>query len=171
MVCYHTGNVQYAKLIYKHICDNPFLLLLFSDMINLLPSKEIIHYFQQQSIGICWTETENGDDVNEYYDNDRRNFPSLNLLIDELKSVGVNWESQENDLKELFCGHRATRLAIARNLASRKMIQLTKTKSTCSVCHEGMKQLTLIKQCDIILRDTIRVHHFHNGQCSCHDQF
>lgn len=137
-------------------------------MMNLLPSKDVFNY----SGGICWTEIENM--IYEFYDNDQRNLPALNAVIDELKSVGVNWESKENDLKELFCGHRATRLSIAQNFSSTSpptILQLTKTKSTCSICHEGMKKLTLIKNCDIILRDNLRVHHFHHGQCSCHDQF
>jgi hypothetical protein len=182
MVCYHSGNVHYAKLIYDHINNDPFLLLLYSDMINSLPSNEIINYFRQQTSGICWTEIENDDKtgyiIHEFHDNDLVNFPSLNselnVLINELKSVNINWESHENDLKELFCGHTSTRLAIAQNLISTlptTIFQLTKTKPICSVCHEGIKQLSLIRQRDIILRDSIRVHHFHNGQCSCHDQF
>jgi hypothetical protein len=182
MVCYHSGNVQYTKLIYDQITNDPFLLLLFSDMINSVPSNEVRNYFRQQSAGICWTEIENNDKtgyiIHEFHDNDLMKFPSLdsqlNLVINELKSVNVNWKSYENDLKELFCGHHATRLALVQNFVSTlptTTFQLTKTKPICSVCHEGIKQLSLIKQRDIILRDSLRVHHFRNGQCSCHDQF
>jgi len=182
MVCYHSGNVQYAKLIHDQMIDDRLLLLLFSDMTNSLPSNEIISYFHRQSPDICWTEIENDDQtgyiVHEFRDNDLVNFPSLksqlNVMIDELKSVGVNWESRKNDLKELFCGHIAIRLALAQNLVSTlptTVFQLTKTKPTCYNCHEGIKQLTLLRRCDIILRDSIRVHHFHNGKCSCDDKF
>ncbi|CAF4733107.1 unnamed protein product [Rotaria sp. Silwood1] len=182
MVCYHEKNLRYGKLIYDHITDDPFLLLLFSDMTNTLPSTEIINYFRQQIPGICWTEIENNDKTNyiiyEFCNNDLLNFSSLhselNIVINDLKLVGVNWKTYENDLKELFCGHTAIRLAIVKNLIStlpRTTIQLTTTKSICHVCHEGIKQLSLLKQRDIILKDNIRVHHFYNGQCSCHDQF
>jgi hypothetical protein len=182
MVCYYSGNIQYAKLIYEKITHDPLLVLLFSDMTNSLVSNEIRNYFQQQSSGICWTEIENDDKtgyiIHEFYDNDLWNYSSLhselNVVINQLKSVNVNWETHKNDLKEFFCGHRAIRLAIVQNLvstSSTKVFQLTKTKPICSVCHEGIKQLTLIRQCDLILRDSIRVHHFHHGQCSCHDQF
>ncbi len=177
MVCYYSGNVQYAKLIYEKIKHDPFLLLLFSDMTNSVPSNEVMNYFRQQKLGICWTEMENDDKtgyiIHEFQDIPSFN-PELNVMIDELKSVNVNWESQENDLKELFCGHLSLRLAVAQNLVSTlptTSFQLTKTKPICSVCHEGLKQLTLIRQREIILRDSIRVHHFHHGQCSCHDQF
>ncbi|CAF3454928.1 unnamed protein product [Rotaria sp. Silwood1] len=167
MVCYHEKNLRYGKLIYDHITDDPFLLLLFSDMTNTLPSTEIINYFRQQIPGICWTEIENNDKTNyiiyEFCNNDLLNFSSLhselNIVINDLKLVGVNWKTYENDLKELFCGHTAIRLAIVKNLIStlpRTTIQLTTTKSLCHVCHEGIKQLSLLKQRDIILKDNIR---------------
>ncbi|CAF3475780.1 unnamed protein product [Rotaria sordida] len=182
MVCYHSKNLQYAKLIYDHITDDPLLLLLFSDMTNSLPSNEIINYFQQQTSGICWTEIENNDKTNyiiyKFDDNNLSKFSSLyselNIVINDLKSIGINWKIYENDLKKLFCGHTAIRLAIVTHLIltlPTTSIQLTTTKSICHVCHEGIKQLSLLKQRDIILRDNIRVHHFHHGQCSCHDQF
>lgn len=182
MVCYHSGNVSYEKLIYDHIKNDNYLSLLYADMTNSVVSKEILNYFQEQTVGKCWTEIKN-DEKNEYilhefHDNDLENFPALNselnVMINELKSVNINWESHENDLKELFCGHTSIRLGIAQNLIStlpKTSFQLTKTKPICSICHEGIKQLTLLRQRDIILRDNIRVHHFHNGQCSCHDQF
>ncbi|CAF4076103.1 unnamed protein product [Rotaria sp. Silwood2] len=182
MVCYQSKNVQYAKLIYDHITDDPFLLLLFSDMTNSLSSNEIINYFRQQKPGICWTEIENNDKTNyiiyEFCDNDLSNFSSLhsefNVVINDLKSTGIYWKTYENDLKEFVCGHTSIRLAIVKNLIStlpRTTIQLTTTKSICHVCHEGIKELSLLKQRDIVLRDNIRAHHFHNGHCSCHDQF
>ncbi|CAF1220200.1 unnamed protein product [Adineta steineri] len=182
IVCYHSGNVQYAKSIYDQIKDDPFLLLLFSDMTNSLPSNEILNYFQQQLPGKCRTEIKNNNTMNytvyEFHDNDLSNFPllnsELNIIIDELKSVNINWQLIKNDLKQLFCGHISVRLAIVQNFVlnpSSTVIQLTKTKPLCSTCHEGIKQLTLIKQCDIILKDDIRIHRFHNGKCSCHDKF
>ncbi len=177
MTCYHSENVEQAKLIYEKIKDDPLVSLLFSDMTNSLPSNEVRNYFRQEKPGICWTEIPNDDKtgytIHEFYDMPSLN-SELNVMIDELKAVGVDWKSRENDLKELFCGHLALRLAIAQNFVSTlptTSFQLTKNKPICSVCHEGIKQLTLIRQRDIILRDSKRVHHFHHGQCSCHDQF
>ncbi|CAF3622748.1 unnamed protein product [Rotaria socialis] len=178
MVCYHAKNVEYAKSIYDEIIDDPLLSLLFADMTNSLPSNEIINYFRQEKPGICWTEIKHDDKSNyiihEFQDNPLSENSELNIVINELKSVDVHWKTFENDLKELFCGHTATRLAIVKNLIStppNTTIRLAKTKSTCHLCHEGIKQLSLLKKRDIILRDNIRVHHFHNGKCSCRDQF
>ncbi|CAF3866526.1 unnamed protein product [Rotaria magnacalcarata] len=178
IVCYHSKNVEYAKSIYDKIIDDPFLSLLFADMTNSVPSNEIINYFRQEKPGKCWTEIKHDDKSNyiihEFQDNQLSENSELNTVINELKSVDVHWKTFENDLKELFCGHTATRLAIAKNLMStppNTTIQLTKTKSTCHLCHEGIKQLSVLKKRDIILRDNVRVHHFHSGKCSCRDQF
>jgi hypothetical protein len=179
MVCYHSGNIRYAKMISDQIIDNPLVALLYADLTNSVPSNEIIHYFRQQTSGICWTEIEKEDKtgfvIHEFRDDDSSTSNSeLNVIINELKAVGIDWQLRDNDLKQLFCGHTASRLALVLNIVltlPTTIIQLTKTKATCHVCHEGMKQLSLIRQRDIILRDNERVHHFHNGQCSCHDQF
>lgn len=182
MACYHSSNFEYARAIYDKIIDDPLLALLFSDMSDSVPSNDVVEYFQQQPSGICWTEILNDDKtkyvIHEFEDNRFSDFSllhgELNQLIQDLKTKGVNWERREDDLKELYCGHHATRLAIVKNLVSnlpQTPIHLTKTKPTCSSCHEGLKQISLMKQSDIILRDETRVHHFHNGKCSCNDQF
>lgn len=182
MVCYHSNNVRYAESIHDEILEDPFISLLFADMTDSLPSKEIIHYFQQQNSSKCWTEIQNDEKssyiIHEFNDENLSKFSSLDnelkVVVSDLKSVGVDWERNDNDLKEFFCGHATTRLAVVKNLVSNisnNMFQLTKTKSTCHICHEGLKQLSLLRQRDIILKDNIRIHHFHDGQCSCHDQF
>ena len=175
--CYHSGNIQYAKLAYEKVHADPVVSLLFADMTHSMPSNEVIDQFRGQKPGKCWTEIERDDrtgyDIHEFLDVPSFN-AELNVIIKELKSVGVDWQRRKNDLKELYCGHFALRSAIAQNFVSTRppsSFQLTKTKPICSICHEGIKQLTLLRQCDVFLRDNHRVHHFHRGQCSCTDQF
>ena len=175
--CYHSGNIPHAKLTAEKAKDDPLVSLLYADLTHSSPSNEVINYFRQEKRGKCWTEIENDDQtgytIHEFHDVPPVN-AELDVIIEELKSVDVDWKMRKDDLKELFCGHVALRTAIARNLISTlptTSFQLTKSKPICSICHEGMKRLTLLRQCEILLRDNLRVHHFHHGQCSCADRF
>ncbi|CAF4324202.1 unnamed protein product [Rotaria magnacalcarata] len=80
----------------------------------------------------------------------------------------------DETVESLLCGH-SERLAMALHFTrdrKPKRIQLTKNLRICGDCHQFTKLAALVYQCEIIVRDANRIHHFHiNGQCSCNDYF
>ncbi|CAF0880691.1 unnamed protein product [Adineta steineri] len=106
----------------------------------------------------------------------------IEKISKELLSYGHKYDSScitrslnENETVEsVLCGH-SERLAIAWNFVvnpNRSHIQITKNLRVCGDCHESTKLIAMIRQCEIIVRDANRIHHFHkNGQCSCNDCF
>ncbi|CAF1369672.1 unnamed protein product, partial [Rotaria magnacalcarata] len=80
----------------------------------------------------------------------------------------------DETIETLLCGH-SERLAMAAHFIHNrkpKRIQMTMNLRICGDCHEVTKLVALIYQCDIVVRDANRIHHFHlNGQCSCQDYF
>jgi hypothetical protein len=183
MVYYRMNRKTCAQSIHQHLINDPTAVLLYSDMTQSVPSNDILNYFLEQDSGKCWTETMNDDRTRyiarQFNDDDVSHDVHFNVTLtnmyDELKSVGINWKDDRLNLKRLFCGHQAIQLAMAFNLASTNSmmntIHLTKTRTTCSLCHDAIKHLSFSREIDIVLQDAHRVHHFHRGQCSCHDQF
>ncbi|CAF2070889.1 unnamed protein product [Rotaria magnacalcarata] len=82
--------------------------------------------------------------------------------------------NQDETVESVLCGH-SERLAIALNFVANpnvSLIEIKKNLRICGDCHEATKSIAAIRQCEIIIRDANRVHHFHkNGQCSCNDYF
>ncbi|CAF5203614.1 unnamed protein product, partial [Rotaria magnacalcarata] len=77
-------------------------------------------------------------------------------------------------IASVLCGH-SEKLAIAWNFVAHpntSRIQVTKNLRVCGDCHCATKLIAAIRQCEIIVRDANRIHHFYtNGQCSCNDYF
>jgi hypothetical protein len=48
-------------------------------------------------------------------------------------------------------------------------VRVMKNLRVCSDCHITMKLISKLEKREIILRDTIRFHHFKDGLCSCND--
>jgi len=93
------------------------------------------------------------------------------------KSNNQKWITREptddRNIEETIQQH-SERLAIAFCLISTPestRIQLTKNLRICDDCHEASKLISKIRNREIIIRDTKRMHHFNNGQCSCGDHF
>ena len=100
----------------------------------------------------------------------------------------------DETIASALCGH-SERLAIAWNFVespATTRIQVTKNLRVCGDCRElngffvshhrffsyifhldaFTKLIALIRQCDIIVRDANRIHHFgKDGRCSCNDYF
>ncbi|CAF0925904.1 unnamed protein product [Adineta steineri] len=99
-------------------------------------------------------------------------------LIEYGHQYDASWitrELNENEtIESNLCGH-SERLAIAYNFLENptiRTIQITKNLRICGDCHRSIKLIALIRQCEIIVRDTNRIHHFNiKGQCSCSDHF
>ncbi len=98
--------------------------------------------------------------------------------------------NQDETIASVLCGH-SERLAIAWGFVANpnaRRLQLTKNLRVCGDCRmssskfffsyffflidRATKLIASIRQCEIIVRDANRIHHFYkNGQCSCNDYF
>ncbi|CAF0889915.1 unnamed protein product [Adineta steineri] len=82
--------------------------------------------------------------------------------------------NDDETVESVLCGH-SERLAIAWNFVQNPnatQIQVTNNLRVCGDCHRAIKLIAAIRQCEIIVRDANRIHHFStNGQCSCNDYF
>ncbi|CAF4721982.1 unnamed protein product [Rotaria socialis] len=80
----------------------------------------------------------------------------------------------DETIESVLCGH-SERLAIAAHFIDNrkpKIIQITKNLRVCGDCHRVTKIIAALRQCEIVVRDANRIHHFYtNGQCSCNDYF
>lgn len=121
-------------------------------------------------------------------------------MSDELVANGHEYDPgwisrplQPDETTESVLNGHSEKLAIAYNFVvnpNTKRIQIVKNLRVCGDCREyhvhpsllalailfsldkATKLLAAIRQCEIIVRDANRVHHFHtNGQCSCQDYF
>uniref|UniRef100_A0A2P2QS31 DYW domain-containing protein n=1 Tax=Rhizophora mucronata TaxID=61149 RepID=A0A2P2QS31_RHIMU len=77
---------------------------------------------------------------------------------------------QEEKLESL-CSH-SEKLAVAfgiLNAKGKSSIRVFKNLRICGDCHNAIKFLAKIVSLHIIVRDSLRFHHFKNGYCSCGD--
>ncbi|CAL0325460.1 unnamed protein product [Lupinus luteus] len=76
-------------------------------------------------------------------------------------------EERENPLF-----YHSEKLAIAYGLLKTKRgetLHITKNLRVCKDCHQASKLISEVYDCDIIIRDRNRFHHFSKGVCSCKD--
>ncbi|CAF3020938.1 unnamed protein product [Rotaria socialis] len=146
----------------------------------------IKQFGKNAKVGVSWTEV-NGQLV-RFHAHDRSHrqsneiYAELERLSNELREHGYEYDStwitrplkDGETVESVLCGH-SEKLAIAFNFIQHprpSFIQITKNLRVCGDCHRATKLIAKIRQCDIIVRDANRIHHFHtNGQCSCQDHF
>ncbi|XP_061338869.1 pentatricopeptide repeat-containing protein At5g66520-like [Gastrolobium bilobum] len=76
-------------------------------------------------------------------------------------------EERENPLF-----YHSEKLAIAYGLLKTKRgetLRITKNLRVCKDCHQACKLISKVYDCNIIIRDRNRFHHFSKGECSCKD--
>ncbi|CAM4794541.1 unnamed protein product [Rotaria magnacalcarata] len=140
----------------------------------------------KKKIGLTWTVT-NGE-IYQFRAHDQSHprsdeiYVELEKISKELTQHGHEYDSswitrslnQDETVASVLCGH-SEKLAIAWNFVANPnttRIQLTKNLRVCGDCHRATKLIAAIRQCEIIVRDANRIHHFYtNGQCSCSDYF
>ncbi|XP_039115467.1 pentatricopeptide repeat-containing protein At2g29760, chloroplastic-like [Dioscorea cayenensis subsp. rotundata] len=74
--------------------------------------------------------------------------------------------------KETELSLHSERLAIAFgliNIEQGRPIRIVKNLRVCNDCHNVTKLISRIYDCEIVVRDNSRFHHFSNGKCSCMD--
>ncbi|CAF1955902.1 unnamed protein product [Rotaria magnacalcarata] len=136
--------------------------------------------------GLSWTQI--NDEIVQFtaHDNSHPQASEIDSEIGRMTSELIqhgykfdsSWITREikdgETIQSVLCGH-SEKKAIALNFIQRpvpKFIQIAKNLRVCGDCHEFTKLVAKIRQCDIIVRDANRIHHFYpNGQCSCQDHF
>ncbi|CAM4817094.1 unnamed protein product [Rotaria magnacalcarata] len=136
--------------------------------------------------GLSWTQI--NDEIVQFtaHDNSHPQASEIDSEIGRMTSELIqrgykfdsSWITREikdgETIQSVLCGH-SEKKAIAFNFIQRpvpKFIQIAKNLRVCGDCHEFTKLVAKIRQCDIMVRDANRIHHFYpNGQCSCQDHF
>lgn len=105
-------------------------------------------------------------------------YEELDVLVWKMKEAGYVPETEsalhdvEEEDKENHLAVHSEKLAIAFVILNTKPgtpIRITKNLRVCGDCHIAAKLISKITNREIIVRDTNRFHHFHNGMCSCGD--
>lgn len=132
--------------------------------------------------GISWYELKN--QVHHFIMGDKSHPQSeeidsyLKELMAELRShgyvpdIGASLHDMDLEEKEYNLVHHSEKLAVAfalMNTPDNVPIRIMKNLRVCDDCHVAMKHISVVKNREIILRDSSRFHHFKNGHCSCGD--
>ncbi|CAF1096764.1 unnamed protein product [Rotaria sordida] len=109
-------------------------------------------------------------------------YAELNRLTIELLKDGYIFDSRWISRKlrkgetviSVLCSH-SEKLALAFNLIQKPIPSLINIKNNlrlCGDCHEFMKRVAKLRQCEILISDANGIHRFKtNGECSCKDHF
>ncbi|KAG7015321.1 Pentatricopeptide repeat-containing protein, partial [Cucurbita argyrosperma subsp. argyrosperma] len=131
--------------------------------------------------GCSWFEGKKGD-IHEFFADDATHQRSseireaLRQLLERLRGHGYkpNLSSVPYDLtdeeKERILMSHSEKLALAYGLLcteAGETITIMKNLRICEDCHNVMCAASEITGREIIIRDNMRFHHFHNGTCSC----
>lgn len=132
--------------------------------------------------GYSWIEIKNV--IHEFRSGDRLHpeltsiHKKLNELEMKMKLAGyvpdlqsVLHDVTEDQKVQLLLLH-SEKLAIAFGLIglpAGEPIRIFKNLRVCDDCHLATKYISAIEGREIIVRDTTRFHHFHDGKCSCGD--
>uniref|UniRef100_J3L1H6 DYW domain-containing protein n=2 Tax=Oryza brachyantha TaxID=4533 RepID=J3L1H6_ORYBR len=110
--------------------------------------------------------------------NTKEIYEKLSFLIQKIRNAGyvplteyVLHDLDEENKEELLSYH-SEKLAVAFVLtrsSSGGPIRIMKNLRVCGDCHTAFKYISQIVGRKIILRDSIRFHHFEDGECSCGD--
>ncbi|GJN04019.1 hypothetical protein PR202_ga21526 [Eleusine coracana subsp. coracana] len=134
----------------------------------------------RENTGCSWVEVRGKVHV---FVADNRNYPQEKRIAGFLDDVAIRMREEGHDARkkyalmgandavhdESLCGH-SSKLAIAfgvLNLSEGRPIRVIKNSRVCSHCHEAAKFISKMCNREIILRDSIRFHHFEGGRCSC----
>ncbi|KAL5704962.1 hypothetical protein ACHQM5_023318 [Ranunculus cassubicifolius] len=132
--------------------------------------------------GISWVQVKNK--IHSFSAGDKRNDQSdkiyefLEVLGEKMKLAGyqpntdfVLQDVDQEEKEEVLCSH-SEKLAVAfgiLNLSGASSIRVFKNLRVCGDCHSAIKFMSKIVGVQIILRDSLRFHHFRDGSCSCRD--
>ncbi|GAB4847474.1 hypothetical protein Ancab_026531 [Ancistrocladus abbreviatus] len=131
--------------------------------------------------GCSWVEGKKGI-IHEFYSGDmthpksREIKQALEDLLDKLKLEGyqpnlasIPYDVSDDEKKWILMFH-SEKLALAFGLITMEAgssIRIMKNLRICEDCHMVMCGASKIIRREIIIRDSMRFHYFHDGECSC----
>ncbi|XP_061996617.1 pentatricopeptide repeat-containing protein At4g01030, mitochondrial [Rosa rugosa] len=99
-------------------------------------------------------------------------------LVSEMKKLGyepdiscVHQNIDAVEKKKMLLSH-TEKLAITYGLMKLKNgepIRVVNNTRVCSDCHTAAKYMSVVRKCEIFLKDGTRFHHFREGKCTCND--
>ncbi|XP_048334948.2 pentatricopeptide repeat-containing protein At5g44230 [Ziziphus jujuba] len=131
--------------------------------------------------GYSWIEAEKGQ-IHEFFAGDTTHRMSIEIkqaledLLVRLKARGyqpdlnsVAYDVSDEEKKRILMTH-SEKLALAYGLVSTNAgctIRIMKNLRICDDCHAFMCGASQITAREMVIRDNMRFHHFHDGMCSC----
>ncbi|GAU42366.1 hypothetical protein TSUD_350320 [Trifolium subterraneum] len=104
----------------------------------------------------------------------------LYRLISEIRKLGyvadlncVFQNIDDNEKEKILMSH-TEKLAMVYGMMKMKggsPIRVVKNTRICCDCHTVAKYISLARNCEILLQDGGRFHHFKNGKCACNDRW
>lgn len=187
-------NVELGKIAAKRLFeiepDNPGnYVLLFNILVTAKlwdEASETRKLMRDRRIakipGYSWVHVRNRIYTFVVGDRNNRLYQDIYIFLDELsekmRSAGYipNTDFVLQDVKEeekqgILCNH-SEKLAVAfavLNSNGESTIRVFKNLRICGDCHNAIKFIAKIIGIQIIVRDSLRFHHFKDGYCSCHD--
>ncbi|XP_045792979.1 pentatricopeptide repeat-containing protein At2g29760, chloroplastic-like [Trifolium pratense] len=132
--------------------------------------------------GCSWLQV--GNRVHTFVVGDKSNMESdkiynfLDELVEKMKMAGykpdtdyVLQDIDQEEKAESLCNH-SEKLAVAfgiLNLNGQSTVRVFKNLRICGDCHNAIKYMSKVVGVMIVVRDSLRFHHFKNGNCSCND--
>ncbi|CAI8613086.1 unnamed protein product [Vicia faba] len=132
--------------------------------------------------GCSWLQV--GNRVHTFVVGDKSNMESdklynfLDELVEKMKMAGykpdtdyVLQDIDQEEKAESLCNH-SEKLAVSfgiLNLNGQSTIRVFKNLRICGDCHNAIKYMSKVVGIVIVVRDSLRFHHFKNGNCSCKD--
>ncbi|CAN1265921.1 Pentatricopeptide repeat-containing protein At3g49170, chloroplastic [Linum perenne] len=193
--CQVHGNTNLGRLAADMILDqdpdDPAAYVLLS---NLYASSgqweevaEIRKQMKQRNLakeaGCSWIETDNV--VHKFHVGDTTHrrafdiFEELKQLGEEIKELGYVPQTEfvlhdvGEEQKEMYLLQHSERIAVAfgfiSSSGSSKPVRVFKNLRICGDCHTAFKYFSMVRDREIMVRDSNRFHHFKNGTCSCND--
>lgn len=107
-------------------------------------------------------------------------YAKVDEMLERIRSVGYVPDTErevadidlDEEERENPSYYHSEKLAIALGLLKTKpgeTFRITKNLRVCKDCHHASKLISKVFDCEIIVRDRNRFHHFKNGECSCKD--
>uniref|UniRef100_A0A7N0VA73 DYW domain-containing protein n=1 Tax=Kalanchoe fedtschenkoi TaxID=63787 RepID=A0A7N0VA73_KALFE len=136
----------------------------------------------KKEAGYSWIEVKNKNHVFMAGDVMHPLWGSISTKLEDLRNrlrdagyqpdTSYVLQDVEEEQKEAILSQHSERSAIAFGLISTPpgtTIHVLKNLRVCGDCHTVIKLISSIEEREIIVRDTIRFHHFRSGSCSCGD--
>lgn len=129
--------------------------------------------------GLSWIEV--GDKVYSFVSGDRsqKNSELIYAKLDEMlartKRLDSVKDTSDYKIEHEYMtnvNYHSEKLAVAfgvLHLSESAPVRVMKNLRICLDCHLTMKLFSIVEKREIILRDSVRFHHFKDGSCSCGD--